>query len=481
MHTVRQYWESLFSRLKQRTATRDPQAVEAGSREHEIAEISSQNQVLAEQVQRFRADLEHVRDEENRQGVDLEQVRHTLEHARGEDARKLAELESSNSRLASAMEADSSRLRDLGTRLAEFEAERGQARDQVKALEAALAETSSRLVRADTQIKNLQAQSIEQRQQLEASLSDAGSRLESLENQHRILGVKLDSERKQVLKHFQVVQERVSKQHYRLNWTLMAAVFALLLGAVAGGAQLWQGQKNTALLAEMSRDIKSMKTRADRGPGSDSAPGDLAPAQALQPPAVHGGIGTATTTDTGAAEAAQPAATEATGSDEPGSDPVPAEERPRYTRQTFAAGERQYTRQDARKFFEENAANADVTTLPSGVQYRVIRFGSGKSPTLSDRIVVSYVAIRPDGAVTSETYSDGVPMTISMKQVLPGWQEVLLEMREGAEFELYVPSNVEGAGGVRKRSSRGFEPNIYLIELLQVVESAAAGPSGAAN
>lgn len=478
MHTVRQYWESLFSRLKQRAAIRGHQAVEADSREHEIAEISSQNQVLAEQVQRFRADLEHVRDEENRQGVDLEQVRHTLEQARGEDARKLAELESSNSRLASAREADSSRLLDLGARLADIEAERSQVSDQVKALEAALAETNARLVKADNQIKDLQVHSSEQQQQFEASRTDAGSRFDSQENQLRILGIKLDNERTQVLKNFQVMQERAHKQHYRLNWALTAAVIALLLGAVAGGAQLWQGQKSTALLAEMSRDIKSMKTPADKEPGSATALADLEPAQVQQPPAAHGGTGTAATAEPGDAEAVQPAAT---ASDASGADQAPAEERPRYTRQTFAPGERQYTRQDAKKFFEDNATNADVTSLPSGVQYRVIRFGSGRSPTLSDRIVVSYVAIRPDGAVTSETYSDGVPMTISMQQALPGWQEVLLEMREGAEFELYVPSNVEGAGGVRKRSSRGFEPNIYLIELLQVVENAAADPAGSAN
>ncbi len=478
MRTLRHYWESLFSRLKQRAASSSHQATGADVLEYEVSAISSQNRALAEQVQRVRTDLERVRTEENRQMSDLEQVRHTLESIRDEDARKLAELESSNSRLATAREADSARILELGKRLVEIETERDQARDQVKALDVALAATTSRLLKIDTQIRDLQVQSVEQVRQFEASLADAGSRLESMDSQVRILGIKLDNERQHVLKNFQVMQSRVHKQNYRLNWTITAAVFALLLGAVAGGVQLWHGQKNAAMLSDMSRDIKTVMSSVNKGLSGDTSMDDLPQEEALQPPVAERGAVSDATPANSVAQLAQTAATEDVASGEPGPGRVLSGAAPVRTRNIYSAGERQYTRQDANKFFEDNAASADVTTLPNGVQYRVVRFGSGKSPTLSDQVVVSYVGIRPDGAVTTESYSDGAPKTFSMQQVMPGWQEVLLEMREGAEFELYIPSNIASTGGVRKRGLRGFEPSIYLIELLQVVENTTTDPAG---
>jgi len=107
--------------------------------------------------------------------------------------------------------------------------------------------------------------------------------------------------------------------------------------------------------------------------------------------------------------------------------------------------------------------------LPSGVQYLVIKPGNGKSPTLSDKIVVAYVGTRLNGMVFDETYSSGEPATLSMKELLPGWREVLLKMEAGAEFEMYVPPDLANKGGVRKRSLLGYDPSIYLIELLKVV------------
>lgn len=481
VRTLRQYWESLLSRLKQPSTGRGRQTTGSDVLEHEVSTLSSQNRALTEQVQRFRTDLERVCNEENRQIADLEQVLHNLESVRGEDVRKLAELESSNSRLATAREADSAIILDLGKRLAEIETERVQARDQVKALEDALSETSSRLLKTDTQIRDLQVQSVEQLRQFDVSLSDTGNRLESMDNQVRILGIKLENERQHVLKNFQVMQSRVHKQNYRLNWTITAAVFALLLGAAVGGVQLWHGQKNAAMLSDMSRDIKNLMAAVNGGLSGETTMDNLPLEEELQPPDVDSSTVADATPANVAVETAQPAAFDTAVSGEPEPDRVLSGNTSGRARTIFSAGERQYTRQDAREFFEDNAANGDVTTLPNGVQYRVVKFGSGRSPTLADQVVVSYVGIRPDGAVTTETYSRGAPKTFSMKQVMPGWQEALLEMREGAEFELYVPSNVASTGGVRKRGLRGFEPSIYLIELLQVVDNAATDTSGPVN
>jgi len=132
-------------------------------------------------------------------------------------------------------------------------------------------------------------------------------------------------------------------------------------------------------------------------------------------------------------------------------------------------GVRRPTRDDAKAFFEENANIEGMISMPSGVQYRVVKQGSGKSPTLSDKIVVAYVGTSLNGMVFDDTYSTGMPATLSMKEILPSWREVLLKMEAGAEFELYVPPNLANKGGVRKRSLLGYDPSIYLIELLKVV------------
>ena len=131
-------------------------------------------------------------------------------------------------------------------------------------------------------------------------------------------------------------------------------------------------------------------------------------------------------------------------------------------------------------FFAQNATMPGVISLPSGVQYRIVKSGHGKSPSLSDQVVVDYVGMKPDGTVFDETYSSGTPSTFSMNEVMPAWRQALSKMQEGAEFELYVPPSL-ASGSVRKRSMLGYEPSIYLIELLQVVNTGTTGPSAPAR
>jgi FKBP-type peptidyl-prolyl cis-trans isomerase len=91
------------------------------------------------------------------------------------------------------------------------------------------------------------------------------------------------------------------------------------------------------------------------------------------------------------------------------------------------------------------------------------------------------VGTKLDGTVIDETYSDGTPATFGMKEVLPAWREVLLKMEEGAEFELYVPPSQMTRGSVRNRGVTGFEPTLYLIELLTVVSAATDTGAATAN
>ncbi len=478
MHTLRQNWERILRKLTKPSKAHGPHTTAAKESECVNTALSSENLALAEQVQRFRTDFKRSRDEEDRKIADLEEIRQTLDRARIEDHRKLAELESINSRLVTDREADSTRILDQEKRLAEIEAERSLALEHITALETALAETTSRLENTDSQIKHLQASAEQQAQQFDTSLADINTRFESTDNQITVLGVKLNNERQHFLKASQETQDRFRKQDVRMNWMITVAGFALVLGAVTGVFLVRDAQKNASMLSNMSRDIRELTVSMKGDVSMQHRPLEEKPQAALSASSSGSRTAvTATPTNT-TAIAPQPASPVRTNDSASDSSPFNSLERPR---RTYRAGERQFTRQDAKQFFEDNAANADVVSLSSGVQYRVVKPGSGNSPSPSDKVRVAYVGIRPDGSVFDETYSKGAPTTLSMSEVMPGWQDVLLEMQEGAEFELYVPSNLTASKGVRKRGMSGFEPSIYLIELLQVVENSATDPSAEAN
>jgi FKBP-type peptidyl-prolyl cis-trans isomerase/predicted nucleic acid-binding Zn-ribbon protein len=468
LSTLRKYWERVFSRLKTPSEPDGPHTSRTEDLERKISTVSGENKALAEEVQRVRLEFENTRDEENRKIDDLEQVRQAMELARNEDLRKLAELESLNNTIATARDADSKKILDLERWLAEIESGRNQARDKVKALEHSLAKTSTRLEKTDAQLEDLQELSVEQARQFSASLSDASDRLASTDNHVRELGNRLENDRQDYLKTWQDMQGRLRKQDVRMNWTITAAGFALLLATVAGAVLIWGVQKNATMLSSMSQDIKALMTS---GNGHSSKQHTLQEEQ-RQPalPATAPEPGTTVTAKPASSAAAKPQpevpanATISKADSEPYSSVVdPARARP-------GAGERKPTREDVKTFFEENANVAGMISLPSGAQYRVVTPGSGETPSLSDKVVVAYVATKLDGTIADETYSDGEPSTVSMKEVLPVWREVLLTMEEGAEFELYVPPHLATRGGVRKRSLRGLEPIVYLIELLEVVK-----------
>lgn len=125
---------------------------------------------------------------------------------------------------------------------------------------------------------------------------------------------------------------------------------------------------------------------------------------------------------------------------------------------------------EVRQFFERNASIPGIVTLPSGVQYRVVRQGDGKSPGLNDWVVVDYLGMTPDGTIFDNTYDSGQRAIFGMDGLLPGWQEPLLRMQEGSEFEVYVPPAIANIGGIPSNKKLAGDPGIYLIELRQVVE-----------
>lgn len=122
----------------------------------------------------------------------------------------------------------------------------------------------------------------------------------------------------------------------------------------------------------------------------------------------------------------------------------------------------------AEAFLAENAAKEGVTALPSGLQYKVVSSGSGKSPKESDRVTVHYRGRLIDGTEFDSSYSRGEPTSFGVNQVIPGWTEALQLMKEGDKWELYIPPKL--AYGERGAGTR-IPPNsalIFEVELISV-------------
>lgn len=120
-----------------------------------------------------------------------------------------------------------------------------------------------------------------------------------------------------------------------------------------------------------------------------------------------------------------------------------------------------------KKFLEENKAKEGVKTTDSGLQYLVVKEGSGKAPVATSSVTVHYEGTLLDGSVFDSSYKRGEPATFTLNQVISGWTEGLQLMKEGGTFMLYIPSNL--AYGDSPRSPGG--PNstlIFKVELIKV-------------
>lgn len=102
------------------------------------------------------------------------------------------------------------------------------------------------------------------------------------------------------------------------------------------------------------------------------------------------------------------------------------------------------------KFLAENAKKEGVTTLPSGLQYEVIKEGNGKKPSATDRVQCHYEGTLIDGTIFDSSIKRGEPAVFGVNQVIKGWVEALQLMQEGAKWRLYIPYDMaygeHGAG-----------------------------------
>jgi FKBP-type peptidyl-prolyl cis-trans isomerase FkpA len=127
-------------------------------------------------------------------------------------------------------------------------------------------------------------------------------------------------------------------------------------------------------------------------------------------------------------------------------------------------------REQGAKFLADNRTKKGVFTTGSGLQYMVLRQGSGERPRATDRVKVNYHGTLLDGTVFDSSYERGQPAEFLLNQVIPGWTEGVAMMPVGAKYRFWIPSEMgygeRGAGGQ-------IGPNatlVFDVELLAIAQ-----------
>lgn len=423
MINFKHIWQRLTARLRRPVSAPEPPDVN-----RDVAAIRGDNSALHAELDNVRQQLGQSCDENSGQLADLRQ---RLTQTEDDSTRKLDELQQ---QLVQAADESTHRLTELQQRVELAESERTRVQQNMQVLRTELHDTTARQGMAETRAREME--------------------------------MELKRENNKLLDLMQQLGDRENKLEKRASLTLWIVIAALMLGFVSSGAVVWSVRNSDQMLAELVNDIRDIRQSVAQ-----------LPARAPVPPV-------ASSYEAPAAVEALPPPVSSTDIPEPKPRkislqrsllPNPVAVNPDLAdslNRTFDS------RWDTKAFFNDNAKNWGVASLPNGTQYRVISKGNGKTPVESDRVVVNYRGFRLDGTEFDSAYADedAESATFTVGEVIPGWKEALLNMEEGAQWELYIPPDLAQAGGTRNRSMLGFEPLIYVIELKSVLdESDGAG------
>lgn len=125
-------------------------------------------------------------------------------------------------------------------------------------------------------------------------------------------------------------------------------------------------------------------------------------------------------------------------------------------------------KQEGVAFLAENKKKEGVKTLPSGLQYKVIKEGTGKTPKATDTVVTQYKGTLIDGKEFDSSYKRGEPATFPVNGVIRGWTEALQLMKEGSTWQLVVPPELaygdQGAGPIGPNATLIFEVELVSVK-----------------
>jgi len=121
------------------------------------------------------------------------------------------------------------------------------------------------------------------------------------------------------------------------------------------------------------------------------------------------------------------------------------------------------------KYLAENAKKDGVITLPSGLQYQVLKEGNGKKPSAKDSVKCHYEGFLIDGTVFDSSIQRGEPAVFGLQQVIAGWTEGLQLMQEGAKYRFFIPYRLAYGEGGAGASIPPFAALVFDVELIEVM------------
>uniref|UniRef100_A0A7S1VTK7 peptidylprolyl isomerase n=1 Tax=Grammatophora oceanica TaxID=210454 RepID=A0A7S1VTK7_9STRA len=131
------------------------------------------------------------------------------------------------------------------------------------------------------------------------------------------------------------------------------------------------------------------------------------------------------------------------------------------------------TNQEGLDFLSKKGTEEGVVKLPSGLLYKEITKGSGKTPTVDSPTKCHYSGTLIDGTEFDSSYKRGEPLTFAPNQVIKGWTEAMQLMQEGSKWELYIPSEL----GYGDRGAGGMIPGgavlVFTMEMIEVLGDSA--------
>ena len=136
--------------------------------------------------------------------------------------------------------------------------------------------------------------------------------------------------------------------------------------------------------------------------------------------------------------------------------------------QAAAAEAGKAAKAEGEAFLAENGKKEGIVTLPSGLQYQVVKEGDGKKPSATDQVVCHYEGTLIDGTVFDSSYQRNQPATFGLNQVIPGWTEGVQLMQEGAKYRFFIPYKL--AYGERGAGAQipPFATLVFDVELIEV-------------
>lgn len=128
------------------------------------------------------------------------------------------------------------------------------------------------------------------------------------------------------------------------------------------------------------------------------------------------------------------------------------------------------TLEEGKAFLAENAKAEGVKTTSTGLQYKVLAEGNGKSPKAKDTVVVHYRGTNIRGAEFDSSYARREPAEFPLNAVIRGWTEGVQLMKEGSKFQFFIPYNLAYGAAGAPPDILPYETLIFEVELLKVWE-----------